>query len=441
MLNRDALLFSPTRDDVPSSDDHFTATDLIAAQDALEAEARDTLPYKFDECTYDLGYIKQPLFACRTCLGDRAVCAACSIACHGEHELVELFNRRNFRCDCGTEAMGAGSTCSISGRDDAAPNALNRYDANFQGRFCFCERGKSYDPQTETDDMLQCLVCEDWLHAACVGLPHSDDDDDPAKPLRQDDFDQLICWRCVKGNADVRRIALRYAGVEGTGVLLLAPESKILGKTRSAEDDDEGTVKGEDTGEAAAAASGSIEAAAEGKRKADGDGDEQPAAKRTKAAAEVAAGPAVESAPQDAPVSAPSACCAPPAVPEVETPLAQLETTTSQPNIYLEDGWMDRWCRCRECLGMFTKLPFLLEEEEVFEPPEDPDAHKSTFELGMNHLLNRMPRIQALDSVRAFTGLSDRLKAFFRPHADSGTTITKEHIQSFFEKEKDRERE
>ncbi|GAA6049601.1 hypothetical protein JCM3770_005029 [Rhodotorula araucariae] len=436
MLNRDALLFSPTRDDVPSSDDHFTATDLIAAQDALEAEARETLPYRFDQCTYDLGYIKQPLFACRTCLGDRAVCAACSIACHGEHELVELFNRRNFRCDCGTEAMGAGSTCSISGRDDAAPNMLNRYDANFQGRFCFCERGKNYDPQTETDDMLQCLVCEDWLHAACVGLPHSDDDDDPAKPLRQDDFDQLICWRCVKGHPDVRRIALRYAGVEGTGVMLLTPQSRILGKTRSADDDDEGTVKGEEPGEPAATSTvpALLEVDAEGKRKAEDEIAEQPPLKRAKAdsAADTA---------ENAPVPSPAACSAPPAVAEDDSPLVQLEKTIPQPNIYLEDGWMERWCRCSECLGNFTKLPFLLEEEEVFEPPQDPDAHKSTFELGMNHLLNRMPRIQALDSVRAFTGLSDRLKAFFRPHADSGTTITKEHIQSFFAKEKDRERE
>lgn len=32
MLTRDSLLFSPTRDGVPSSDDNFTAGDLVAAQ-------------------------------------------------------------------------------------------------------------------------------------------------------------------------------------------------------------------------------------------------------------------------------------------------------------------------------------------------------------------------------------------------------------------------
>lgn len=109
---------------------------------------------------------------------------------------------------------------------------------------------------------------------------------------------------------------------------------------------------------------------------------------------------------------------------------------------------------------MFVNLPYLLEEEDVFEPPEDPDARtschasllqtpritadpvfsvdKSTFDLGMEHLLNRMPRDQALDSVRAFTTLSDRLKTFLRPHAEGGTTVTKEHIQAFFDAEQER---
>jgi len=83
MLNRDSLLFSPTRDGVPSSDDNFYASDILAGQEALEQEARETLPFEFKECTYDLGYIRQPLYSCLTCLNHGAVCAACSIACHG----------------------------------------------------------------------------------------------------------------------------------------------------------------------------------------------------------------------------------------------------------------------------------------------------------------------------------------------------------------------
>ena len=83
MLNRDSLLFSPTRDGVPSSDDVFYAADILGCQEALEREARDALPFAIDQCTYDMGYIRQPLYACLTCLNHGAVCAACSIACHG----------------------------------------------------------------------------------------------------------------------------------------------------------------------------------------------------------------------------------------------------------------------------------------------------------------------------------------------------------------------
>jgi hypothetical protein len=83
MLDHNSLLFSPTRDGVPSSDDNFYASDLIAAQDALEDEAREAIPFASTECTYDMGYVKQPLFACLTCLHNRAVCAGCSVSCHG----------------------------------------------------------------------------------------------------------------------------------------------------------------------------------------------------------------------------------------------------------------------------------------------------------------------------------------------------------------------
>ncbi|BGP31889.1 hypothetical protein JCM10296v2_003668 [Rhodotorula toruloides] len=445
MLNRETLLFSPTREGVPSSDD-FVADDLIGAQEALEAEAREIMPYKFDACTYDLGYIKQPLFACQTCLNDRAVCAACSIACHGDHSLVELFNRRDFRCDCGTEAMGAGSFCSISHRNDAPANTRNRYDKNFQGVFCFC--GRPYDPHTEVEDMLQCLVCEDWLHESCVfGAPDSE------PPLRQDEFDTMVCQRCVRGNGEVRRIFERYAGVEGTGVMLVGSDGTVLGRSASAESRPGET---EADGTEAEGQVGDGEPAAE-KRKADADdGVEERSAKKAKvdspsrpaANAEQALPEPTTAAAHDSlvrktndlpPVSAqPSECQAPPLVPPGETLLAKLEAAGGRSNVFLADNFTSTWCRCRQCLPSFVNFPYLLDEEDVYEPPEDPDAQKSTFELGMDHLLNRMPRGQAIDSIQAFTTLSDRLKEYLRPLATSGTTITKDHIESFFEAERER---
>ena len=93
----------------------------------MEADAREVLPYKFDSCTNFFGPMRQTLFACLTCSPPPAsaaqvytpagICYACSIACHGDHDLVELFSRRNFVCDCGTTRMPSTSKCTL--RSDA----------------------------------------------------------------------------------------------------------------------------------------------------------------------------------------------------------------------------------------------------------------------------------------------------------------------------------
>ena len=43
-------------------------------------------------------------------------------------------------------------------------NDLNSYNHNFRGMYCTC--GRPYpDPEDVIDDeMIQCVVCEDWYH-------------------------------------------------------------------------------------------------------------------------------------------------------------------------------------------------------------------------------------------------------------------------------------
>lgn len=45
--------------------------------------------------------------------------------------------------------------------------------------------------------------------------------------------------------------------------------------------------------------------------------------------------------------------------------------------------------------------PYLLEEEETYEPPDDPDSGVSLEELGMR-ALQALPRDRAIDGIRAF---------------------------------------
>ena len=141
---------------VPTSEESLSLPDVLASQAALEAEAREAIPFSFTTCTYSLASIedRQPLYSCLSCRptpdARLAVCAGCSVACHADCELVELFSRRDFVCDCGTTRVGKGkgkARCTLTLREGDPPDAGNRYDRNFDGVFCVC--GVRYDPETE----------------------------------------------------------------------------------------------------------------------------------------------------------------------------------------------------------------------------------------------------------------------------------------------------
>ncbi|KAL8865966.1 MAG: hypothetical protein Q9174_006582, partial [Haloplaca sp. 1 TL-2023] len=257
------------------SHDSQTASDFIDSQLQLEADAREALPYTFDHCTQPLGALRQNLFSCLTCnpppespsqpYTPAGVCYSCHIACHGEHELVELFNRRNFTCDCGTSRLPASCPCTL--RIDPAtgtkgpvhsqqPAEGNTYNQNFRNRFCGC--GELYDAHTEKGTMFQCLGLagedkggcgEDWWHPECImGLgrdwkpqekdknseaqpdqPLEDEDSDNLPPgfPKEDDFETFICYKCVDANPWIKR----YAASTG----FLAPVIKAGGRSSEEE--------------------------------------------------------------------------------------------------------------------------------------------------------------------------------------------------------------
>jgi E3 ubiquitin-protein ligase UBR7 len=88
-----------------ATDAVVTLNEYLEAEQTLEREAYEALPGRFDECTYEQGYIRQPLYSCRSCSRDpterTAFCYSCSVACHPNCTLIELGARRHFRCDCG----------------------------------------------------------------------------------------------------------------------------------------------------------------------------------------------------------------------------------------------------------------------------------------------------------------------------------------------------
>ncbi|XP_062228958.1 uncharacterized protein LOC133926837 [Phragmites australis] len=147
------------------------------------------------ECTYGDGYLKrQAVFSCLTCVPDgvAGVCTACSLACHDGHEVVELWTKRKFRCDCGNSKFG-GHLCKLCPEKDSE-NPANSYNHNFKGSYCTC--GRPYpDPEAkEQIEMMQCCLCEDWFHENHIGLNSVEEipRDEEGEPLYED----FICHKC-----------------------------------------------------------------------------------------------------------------------------------------------------------------------------------------------------------------------------------------------------
>ncbi|THH18346.1 hypothetical protein EUX98_g8977 [Antrodiella citrinella] len=84
------------------------------------------------------------------------------------------------------------------------------------------------------------------------------------------------------------------------------------------------------------------------------------------------------------------------------------------------------------CLPSLEAHPYLIEEEETYEPPEDPDSGLSLEELGLR-ALQRYPRDRAIDGIRAFNEMRDELMNHLRPFAQEGKEVTEADIRGFFE--------
>ncbi|KAJ5793459.1 hypothetical protein N7457_000058 [Penicillium paradoxum] len=477
-----------------------TAKEFIESQLQLEADAREALPYAFDSCTYELGPLRQILFACLTCnpppansdeaYTAAAVCYSCSISCHGEHTLVELFNKRNFVCDCGTTRFPSSSCCTL--REDPVTSkkgvhsqeaaAGNTYNQNFRNQFCGC--GEQYDAHSEKGTMFQCLGLgtvetggcgEDWWHPEClIGLsrdwnktapkadvigggdasndpsndaindvPIEDEEDllPPGFPA-EDDFDHLICYKCIDSNAWIKP----YAGTPGFlppvfkegGLKMDSTATQEL--TASITEPKDAESKETDANNNEQKEQDKTEGSK--KRKADDEEshEDQPATKRTKEEEAFVGGQQLK--------------------PENETETAKKENDTlkkpsaakhtelpkSTPvesfSLFALGDFHGQLCRCAECFPRLVPYPQLREEEETYEPPMSDDGQVngaastgtgSIYDRG-EAALNNMDRVRAIEGAMAYNHLRDKLKLFLQPFAESGQAVSAEDVKGYFEK-------
>ena len=98
--------------------------------------------------------------------------------------MIELYERSNFRCDCGNSRFN--SKCSLNPDKDEDNN--NVYNHNFFGYFCRCNKEYS------SEDMIECISCHEWFHFNHLIPPNSTEN-------VQDQ--NLICLECAKKHSKI----------------------------------------------------------------------------------------------------------------------------------------------------------------------------------------------------------------------------------------------
>jgi len=188
-----------------------TMLDVLQDEQEMEENANAVLGAASETvCSHPSGYMtRQPLYACSTCsppscpdFKPGGICLACSYHCHEGHTLVELYTKRQFRCDCGTSRLPG--PCKLGANKEE--NGLNKYNQNFSGLYCECSRPYP-DPEDPVEDcMVQCVVCEDWYHGRHLGVDKLPEDSSYA---------EMLCRGCVTRHAFLQR----YSGLAVTKVV------------------------------------------------------------------------------------------------------------------------------------------------------------------------------------------------------------------------------
>ncbi|TGO14087.1 hypothetical protein BTUL_0058g00120 [Botrytis tulipae] len=487
------------------SNDSHTAAEFISTQLKLEAEAREALPYSIDTCTKPLGSLRQVLFACLTCnpapsnasdpYNPAGVCYSCSIQCHGEHNLVELFNKRNFTCDCGTTRFPKTSPCSLRINPETntkgnvhseAPELENKYNHNFRNRFCGC--GCDYDAYKEKGTMFQCLGLssadeggcgEDWWHPGCItGLGPNwyegmSDKDSSKKPKTNNEgtlesiteVTEPIAVEPIKDGmnekSSVVEVPKTDAAVDQEEDEEEEEEDPPLPPGFPDEDDFEGFICYK-----------CVDANPWIKRYAGAPGFLSPVFKRSAAPSPESEIPLKSTnflAPSisesrkrksdDDDISISSSASKRIKSEEGERtvdegsngnddtkhPACKLKALPKaldgQISLFFKSDFRDHLCHCSDCFPELANHPQLLEEEETYVPPvsDDGDGGGSTVGSGSIYdrgesALKNVDRVRAIEGVMAYNHLKDKLKPFFQKFAESGQAISADDIKEHFAK-------
>ena len=392
------------------------------------------------------------MYACLTCTPDArddpakraGVCLACSYNCHEGHEMVELYTKRNFRCDCGTSKILAVK-CQLDPLK-LDPNTDNLYNQNFSGVYCSCHRPYP-DPEDPIDDeMIQCVICEDWYH--CRHLI--------TKVPNMNAFSEMICGECMdKYNFLDSYLGLSVQAEQSVDNSMQDESLNVTGgvddedkkkkpieqkKKSDAEaiepeqvddDDDDDDKKDESVEEEQVADEQLTDELNQcindiieinktiGESSADDDDtiDEQPPAKRQKTS--------------DNSSSAASSSAA-----NCKKPMVRKIKRAAGSATFWPHDWRLNICNCSNCLPILkrNKLEYLLDQDDTVLCYQEKGMAKATetdYDRGMK-ALSKMQHGQQIDVLMSYNKLKEKLSEFLNAFVISQQVVTEDDINRFF---------
>uniref|UniRef100_A0A8D8RW95 E3 ubiquitin-protein ligase UBR7 n=1 Tax=Cacopsylla melanoneura TaxID=428564 RepID=A0A8D8RW95_9HEMI len=416
----------------------ITLGEVLALQDHLEESAVAVLGAADDKnCMYSEGYIKrQALYACLTCTPDvcdpAGFCLACNYHCHEGHNIVELYTKRNFRCDCGNSKFG-DKKCNLEPVKDAV-NVNNIYNQNFKGKYCSCSRPYPDDENPNSDEMIQCALCEDWYHTGHLG-------NDTGSVPSAEEYCEMCCASCVN----------KYP------VLKLYPQL-LVKETK----EDDGAAKNEtDSSEKSQL---TPESSQNGDNNPEKFGEKIEDSKVVEKETEVDKSTGCDKASaSEIPSKDPSKQGASNGGSEVAKEIAtannkpdeeEVDIETVKPKdclikgqdlssvppvtkaLFWEEGWRAQLCKCDLCLNYYNehKIGFitdLTDMVEVFEKknvadtaPPNPDADLA--------FLSTLDRVQQVEIISEYNDMKEKLVEYLKQFGEEKKVVKAEDIHKFF---------
>jgi len=359
-----------------------TMVDVLEDEESLEADAKAVLGNSDEKhCSYHSGgYMKrQALYSCLDCTDASSegagICLACSYHCHEGCNLVELYTKRNFRCDCGNSKMD--NECKLA-NDKTPLNYRNQYNQNFKGLYCICHRPYPDPEDSIADEMIQCIICEDWYHGR--HLLKGDQ-----KLPKDENYSEMICFNCCE----------KYHSV-------LSPYLGLSVERVSKADDSLNTsvVVEEPSGSGTALSSS-------------GDNPTTSATNEKKDILKT---------------------CKPKVI--------VVEETHEAKTLFMPQNWRKELSKSDECLKLYRdqSLSYLIDDEDTVHHYESQATNEGTqYEKGMEEL-SKMDRVKQVEAIHGYNSMKSNLMEYLKKFAENGKVVRQEDIQEFFEQMKSNKR-